>query len=81
MADKERQQRVQIPLDDDTIRKIDEMAAKLGHTRASMTAMLVTSAVQDHGWIINNISVPIRKMADAWAKRPGSPVPNPEVKP
>ena len=73
-----RRQRLQVPLDEDIIERIDRMAEKLGHSQSQMASLLLTAAVRDNEWLVNTVSVPLRRMLDAFDKLPARNPANPQ---
>ncbi len=64
MAELDRRERLQVPLDQDVIRKIEELAAALGRSKASVASQLLADAVADHGWLIQNIAAPAKRLIE-----------------
>ncbi len=68
MATEKRRKRIFVPLDQDVIDRIDRMAEKLGHSQSQMASLLLTTAARDNEWLVNTVSVPIRRLMDAFSK-------------
>ncbi len=64
MAELDRRERLQVPLDQDVIRKIEELAAALGRSKASVASQLLADAVADHAWLIQNIAAPAKRLIE-----------------
>ena len=63
---------IQLRVSEATRDRIDAMAGKLGHSRNSMATLLLTEAVKNDEWIINTISVPLRRLLDGWRSNPSA---------
>lgn len=65
--------RVQVPLSVDTVRKIDELAARLKVGRGRMVAMLLEQGLEDNEWIIrfvtSGVMSPIREIVEGWKQK------------
>lgn len=70
MADRQDETRVQVPLNDKTIEKIDQLAARMNVGRGRMAAMLLEAGIENDEWLIKLITSkyfePIRNMIKDW---------------
>ena len=70
MADRPDETRVQVPLSNTTIEKIDELANRLNIGRGRMASMLVEAGIANEEWLIKAVTSkffePIREVINGW---------------
>ena len=55
---------VQVRLEPEQVRRIDELAEGLGWSRGGLVAELVTQALHDKEFLIKHVAIPIRRFLD-----------------
>ena len=63
-SDDGRPQRLQVPITDESLRRIDELAELVGRSRADIAGVLLEEGLNDADWVIRHITAPILKMQD-----------------
>ena len=69
----EKEIRVQVPVSEEVVLKIDELAEKMNVGRGRMAAMLLETAIEDNEWIINCVTSkmmePVLNTVKKWKRK------------